>query len=836
MASTKNSATNEIMLVNSASDEECRIAIIKDGHLEELFSERVSSATNVGNIYKGKVTNVEPAIQAAFVDYGQGRTGFLHISDLHPKYFPGGKQTERVGRKIPRRDRPPMQESLSRGDEILVQVLKEGIGTKGPTLSSYLSIPGRLLVMMPEMGKVGVSRKVEDPEKRREMRDLMDSIDLPEGFGFILRTAGSGKSKTELNRDVNYLTRLWKAMEKRIKNVGAPCELYVESDLLIRSIRDVLRPSIGAIIVDSESAYERASAFLRVVAPRSSPKIVPYKSATPIFHAFDIERQIDLIHSREVPLPSGGALVIEQTEALVAIDINSGRSRSARDSETNAFKTNCEAADEICRQLRLRDLGGLIINDLIDMHMLSHRREIQERFRENLKRDRAKSTVLSISDFGILEMTRQRMRPSLRKSYYMLCSECDGHGELKTPETVGADAMRQIGYLLQFSRVKRLEIVCSPRVASVLLSNRRREFVTLEDISGKKVDVRVSESIAVDRVNLYAYDDRDADIDIEKLPALKPPTIAQLEKENIAIDKEKLKENKKEISEVKSTSEKRRGRRRSPVVAEATTIMLEGSEEEFSDGESSRSAKKDIAPSKKKRRRVSKKSPAQAERDKMKLIRIHQLATELGIKSREILSRCKDDDAFDLSNHMSTLTQEQANCVRQWYEQEISNEVTKDVIGKIGATGNGQIAEEDQASDIDPDKPREKTRRHRSRSHKPKGAESADDAAAEIEAEIDDVYARQDDVDGNVKTHKKARRRGKRSKKAIALRLSKSKLAKLNASSENTASETVEASTAVVEKKSVSKVKTSKRRSLYRTRVAVTQASRDEAERSGKDE
>jgi ribonuclease E len=250
VAPKKTIDADELMIVNDSPGEECRIAILKDNHLEELYTERTATATNVGNIYKGRVVNVESAIQAAFIDFGEGTNGFLHISDLHPRYFPGEERTERVGKKIPRRDRPPMQAALRRGDEVLVQVLKEGIGTKGPTLTSYLSIPGRLLVLMPDMDRVGVSRKVEDEEKRRAMREILDSLDLPDGFGFILRTAGFGQTKTELKRDAAYLMRLWKVMDKRIKKVGAPCELYRESDLLIRTVRDVLRPSIKAIIVD----------------------------------------------------------------------------------------------------------------------------------------------------------------------------------------------------------------------------------------------------------------------------------------------------------------------------------------------------------------------------------------------------------------------------------------------------------------------------------------------------------------------------------------------------------------------------------------------------------
>ena len=470
----------EIMIVNDLPGEECRIAILEDGHLEELYAERQASATNVGNIYKGRVVNVEPAIQAAFIDYGQGTNGFLHISDLHPRYFPGGEQVERVGKKIPRRERPAIQDALKRGDG------SAGAGAQGRHRfqgadAHQLPVHSRTLARHDAgHGSRRCFAQGRRRRTRREMRKILDTLDLPDGFGFILRTAGIGRTKAEIKRDVAYLVRLWKQIEKRIDRVGAPCELYTESDLVIRTVRDVLRPSIEAIVVDSDSAYERCSAFLRVVAPRSSPKILRYPRRTPIFHAFDIERQIDLIHAREVPLRSGGALVIDQTEALVAIDVNSGRSRSARDSETNAYRTNCEAVDEICRQLRLRDLGGLIVNDLIDMRMMRHRRQIEERIRVNLKRDRARTTVTRISEFGLLEMTRQRMRPSLRKTHFIECPICSGRGEVQAPDSVAADVARQIAFYLDQPRVDRVEIVCSPRVASVLLSRTRRELVRME--------------------------------------------------------------------------------------------------------------------------------------------------------------------------------------------------------------------------------------------------------------------------------------------------------------------------------------------------------------------
>ncbi len=415
------------MLINYSPGDECRVAMVENGKLEELHVERFSAQSHVGSIYVGKVVNVEPAIQAAFVDFGLEENGFLHVSDLHPKYFPGedDETTERVGFKTPRRERPPIQRALRRGDEVIVQVLKEGVGTKGPTVTSYLSIPGRFLVMMPGMDAIGVSRKVEDEDQRRQMREILDQLDLPEGFGFILRTAGMDRTKTELKRDLAYLQRLWKDMERRLKAGGKPRLLYNESDLLVRSLRDFLTSDIEEVVIDNENALRRAARFMKIVSPRGSTRLVHYPGKTPIFHAFGVERQIALINAREVPLASGGRLVIDQTEALVAIDVNSGKSRDSRNSEENAYQTNIEAVDEICRQLRLRDMGGIVINDLIDMRRTEHRRDIEQRFRDRLKRDRAKTTIAHISEFGILEMTRQRMRPSHESLHF---TECDVPG------------------------------------------------------------------------------------------------------------------------------------------------------------------------------------------------------------------------------------------------------------------------------------------------------------------------------------------------------------------------------------------------------------------------
>ncbi|MFG0242074.1 MAG: Rne/Rng family ribonuclease [Phycisphaerales bacterium JB054] len=512
------------MIINYVPGEECRVAITSDGNLEELHAERTDAVSRVNNIYVGKVTNVEAGIQAAFVDFGLEENGFLHISDLHPRYFIEDDATERVGKKTPRRERPPIQACLKRGQEVIVQVIKEGVGTKGPTLTSYLSIPGRYLVMMPNMDKVGVSRKVEDEEQRIKMKEILGQLDLPEGFGFILRTAGFDRTKTDLKRDLAYLQRLWKNMEVNRKAAGKRTRLlYSESDLLVRALRDLVTPDISRIIIDEEGAVARAAQFMKIVSPRSSVKVMRYTGGRPIFHAFGIEQQIATTHAREVPLPSGGRLVIDETEAIVAIDVNSGKSRAARDAETNAYKTNVEAVEVICRQIRLRDLGGIVINDMIDMRSAAHRKAIEQLFRDRLKRDRAKSSIAPISPFGILEMTRQRMRGSLSSQHYSECPTCRGKGLVQKPHSVASDAMREVAVLMEHDKVQRVELVVSGRVAGELLSNRRGSINRIERSTGKSIEVRVSDTLAIDRYTIYAYDANGVDVNPDKLAKPKSP-------------------------------------------------------------------------------------------------------------------------------------------------------------------------------------------------------------------------------------------------------------------------------------------------------------------------
>jgi ribonuclease E len=400
------------MLINMAEREECRVAVVEDGSLEELYVERASLSSHVGNIYKGKIVNIESGIQAAFIDCGTGKNGFLHISDLHPRYFSsaGSRHTESVGRRKALKERMPIQNCLHKGQELIVQITKEGINTKGPTLSTYLALPGKYLVMMPWMRKHGVSHKIEDEDERTRLRQILEESKPPKGTGFIIRTAGQGCSKKDIQNDLRYLKRLWTAIEKRIETEKPPGELYQESDLVIRTLRDVFNSKISRIICDSESVTRKIRDFLSIATPRLKKRVTYYDSKVPLFHKYRIEDEIAKVQSRTVELKGGGSIVIEQTEALVSIDVNSGRYRKGQSAEHTAYQTNMEAATEIARQLRLRDLGGLIICDFIDMRSEKHRRDVEKAFRSAIKTDRARSRILRISRFGVVEMTHWPLR------------------------------------------------------------------------------------------------------------------------------------------------------------------------------------------------------------------------------------------------------------------------------------------------------------------------------------------------------------------------------------------------------------------------------------------
>ncbi len=517
-------ANERVMLINVAEGEECRIAIVYQKRLEELFIERASSESHVGNIYKGRVTNVEPSIQAAFVDFGLARNGFLHISDLQPQYFPGGsRQAEEVGRKTPRRERPPIQKCLRRGQEIIVQVIKEGIGTKGPTLTTYVSIPGRYLVMMPGMNRMGVSRRIEDEETRRKMRRILDELNLPTDMGFILRTAGLERTKRDLQRDLTYLQRLWKTVAERIRAERTPCELYQESDLVIRTIRDVYTTEFNRIIIDAPDVAVKVREFLDIAMPRHAAPVEVWAGQEPLFHKFGIETEIEQLHSRYVPLPSGGSLVIDSTEAMVAIDVNSGRFREHSDAEETAFRINMEAAEEIARQLRLRDLGGLILCDFVDMRADKHNREVERTLRDALKKHKERAKCLRMSQFGIIEMTRQRMRPSIKRSIYQDCPYCQGMGLIKSQESMTLAVIRLLRLATHHAQVEKVTVRVAPSVASQLLNHKRVVLHQMEEQTNVRLIIESDRHLGLDQYRFECLDHRGGIIKVVETPEPRVP-------------------------------------------------------------------------------------------------------------------------------------------------------------------------------------------------------------------------------------------------------------------------------------------------------------------------
>ncbi len=470
------------MLINTADPEECRVAVVEDGRLEEAFIEAASNDHHVGNIYKGRVENVEPSFQAAFVDCGFGRNGFLHVSDVNPDYLKG----RRSGRPAGGRRYPKLEKCLRRGQEVIVQVTKSGIGTKGPALTTYLSLPGRFLVLMPSIRRHGVSRKIEEEVQRQRLKDLLRSLNPPDSMGVIVRTAGEGRTKRELQRDLKYLLRLYSALQKRIKKSKAPAVIYQESDLVIRVVRDYFAPDIQKIVVDSENVGRKVRDFVKAVMPRYSSRVTLHEAPEPLFHAFGVEEQIESIYDRRVNLEGGGYLIIDQTEALVAIDVNSGSFTRHRNPEQSAYELNLLAAREIARQLRLRDLSGVIIIDFVDMADAGRRRNVEKALNDALGKDKARCRVLRMSDFGIVELTRQRTRPSVRRSLFRECPLCEGKGHVRTAESAGTDVLRQLSLALRGAG-KRAEVSVPPPVASYLNNQKRKTLLEMTEKYGKEI-------------------------------------------------------------------------------------------------------------------------------------------------------------------------------------------------------------------------------------------------------------------------------------------------------------------------------------------------------------
>lgn len=621
------------MLVNANTPAEIRVALLEDGELAEFFLERKSLRQISANIYKGRVANVEPSLQAAFVELGFGRNGFLHASDcippdgglsallrVAPSQAPGpapvqsvpglaraaavtgpvapgpaaqaapaagkgrrrGKRGRRGGRRgrarapqpsarldiggdhegrlfegdsgaaplpstveaavpaleppaqpappaehapgsappvqaAPGRRGPPrrsasgrarhrmlIQEMLHRGQEVLVQVTKEGVGQKGPALTTYLSIPGRFLVLMPAVERLGVSKRIGNEDQRRELKGILDGLEVPAGMGVIARTAGMGRRGDELRRDLADLLETWESLRRKALATHAPVLLYEEGDVVTRVFRDVFSDDVKEIVVDDPAVLERARACLREMAPGAENRLRLHSAPEPLFAKYGVEAQVQRLFHRKVPLKGGGSIVIDQAEAMVVIDVNTGSRRGKHTQDETILATNLDAAREIARQLRLRDMGGLVMLDFVDMDSADHRRRVEQELRRHLARDKARLNVMPISPLGVVEMTRQRVRHGVRQTFFEPCPHCGGTGMLRTPESLGLEILRELHAALSAGRWQRLRVVLNPRVGFEIMNQLRSQWTRLEEAHGARMEMQPDAALPLAQWQLWA--------------------------------------------------------------------------------------------------------------------------------------------------------------------------------------------------------------------------------------------------------------------------------------------------------------------------------------------
>ncbi len=464
------------MLINATQPEELRVAIADGQRLSNLDIEVPSRGQKKANIYLAKITRIEPSLEAAFVDYGSKRHGFLPFKEVSRQYFKT-KDTSGGGR-------PSIKDVLREGQKLLIQVDKEERGNKGAALTTFISLAGRYLVLMPNNPRAGgISRRVEG-EERSNLREALSSLELPEGMGLIVRTAGVGRNAEELQADLDYLLQLWSAIDTASKEQSPPALIHQESNLIIRAIRDHFRRDIGEILIDDQALHDEAKEFVRQVMPHNLPKVKFYEDSTPLFSRYQIESQIESAFGHSINLPSGGSLVIDHTEALVSIDINSARATKGGDIEETALNTNLEAADEIALQLRLRDLGGLVVIDFIDMNPARNQRAVEQRLRDALRPDRARIQVARISRFGLLEMSRQRLRPSLGESSLSVCPRCNGHGQIRSAESLALSILRIIDEEALKEKTGKILVKVPLNVGVFLLNEKRKSIHEMEKRQG----------------------------------------------------------------------------------------------------------------------------------------------------------------------------------------------------------------------------------------------------------------------------------------------------------------------------------------------------------------
>ncbi|MGL5336077.1 MAG: ribonuclease E, partial [Enterovibrio sp.] len=466
------------MLINATQKEELRVALVDGQRLYDLDIESAGFESKKANIYKGRITRIEPSLEAAFVDYGADRHGFLPLKEVAREYFPENYQFY---------GRPNIKDVLREGQEVVVQVDKEERGNKGAALTTFISLAGSYLVLMPNNPRAGgISRRIEGDE-RTELKEAMSGLALPQGMGLIVRTAGVGKSAEELEWDLSYLLSHWERVQAAAKTKSAPFLIHQESDVIARAFRDYLRRDIGEVLIDSETAYQQARERIKATRPDFISRIKLYDGDVPLFSHYQIESQIESAFQREVRLPSGGSIVIDPTEALTSIDINSARATKGSDIEDTAFQTNLEAADEIARQLRLRDLGGLIVIDFIDMTPARHQREVENRLRDAVRVDRARVQIGRISRFGLLEMSRQRLSPSLAEASHHICPRCTGTGVIRDNESLSLSILRLIEEEALKDKSSQIMAVVPVAIAAYLLNEKRNSVLHIENFHKVRV-------------------------------------------------------------------------------------------------------------------------------------------------------------------------------------------------------------------------------------------------------------------------------------------------------------------------------------------------------------